>query len=119
LELVHNPAPNVPLVIVLPTGSGKSALFFSVAAMTSQQKVMVVVPFAALVDSIAVRGQAAGLLCKKWKDEKSGHELQQLIIVSADRAVQGKFMHYAQGLALSRQLAYVFFNECHVAFADT
>ena len=35
LQLVHNPSPNVPLVIVLPTSSGKSALFFLVAAITS------------------------------------------------------------------------------------
>jgi superfamily II DNA helicase RecQ len=84
LQLVHNPSPNVPLVIVLPTSSGKSALFFLVAAMTNQQTVIVVVPFTALVDDIVVRGQAAGLQCEEWKDEKSGHELQQLIVVSAD-----------------------------------
>jgi superfamily II DNA helicase RecQ len=119
LQLVHNPSPNVPLVIVLPTSSGKSALFFSVAAMTSQQTVIVVVPFAALVDDIVVRGQAAGLTCEEWRDEQSGHELQQLIVVSADRAVQGEFLHYAKGLELSGQLAHVFFDECHVAFTDT
>ena len=56
LQLVHNPSPIVPLVIVLPTSSGKSALFFSVAAMCIQQTVIVVVPFAALVDDIVVRG---------------------------------------------------------------
>lgn len=28
LELVHHPSPTQPLVIVLPTSSGKSALFF-------------------------------------------------------------------------------------------
>jgi superfamily II DNA helicase RecQ len=119
LQLVHNPSRNVPLVIVLPTSSGKSALFFSVAAMTSQQTVIVVVPFAALVDDIVVRGQAAGLTCEEWRDERSGHELQQLIVVSADRAVQGEFLHYAKGLELSGQLAHVFFDECHVAFTDT
>jgi superfamily II DNA helicase RecQ len=61
------------------------------------------------------------LQCKEWKDEKSGYELQQLIVVSADQAVQeqGRFMHYAQGLALSGQLAHVFFNECYVAFTNT
>jgi superfamily II DNA or RNA helicase len=119
LQLVHNPSPNVPLIIVLPTSSGKSALFFSVAAMTSQQTVIVVVPFAALVDDIIVRGQTAGLQCEEWRNEKSGHELQQLIVVSADRAVSGDFLHYAKGLELSRQLAHVFFDECHVAFTDT
>ena len=56
LQLVHNPSPTVPLVVVLPTSSGKSALFFSVAAMTIQQTVVVVVPFAALVDDIVVQG---------------------------------------------------------------
>ena len=119
LHLVHHPSSTVPLIVVLPTSSGKSALFFSVAAMTSQQTVIVVVPFTALVDDIVLRARAAGLQCEEWKDEKSGHELQQLIVVSADRAVQGKFRHYAQGLALSRQLAHVFFDECHVAFTDT
>jgi len=87
LQLVHNPSPNVPLIIVLPTSSGKSALFFSVAAMANQQTVIVVVPFATLVDDIIVRGQAAGLQCEEWKDERSCHELQQLIVVCADKAV--------------------------------
>ena len=54
LKLVHNSSPSKPLVIVLPTSSGKSALFFSVAAMTRQQTVIVVVPFAALVDDITL-----------------------------------------------------------------
>ena len=119
LQLVHNPSATVPLVVVLPTSSGKSALFFSVAAMAIQQTVIVVVPFAALVDDIVVQGQAARLQCEEWLDENSGHELQQLVVVSADRAVQGRFLHYAKGLELSGQLAHVFFDECHVAFTDT
>jgi superfamily II DNA helicase RecQ len=119
LKLVHHASITRPLVIVLPTSSGKSALFFSVAAMTHQQTVIVVVPFAALVDDIIERGQAAGLHCEEWINEKSGHELQQLIVVSADRAVQGEFLHYAQGLELEGQLAHVFFDECHVAYTDT
>ena len=57
--------------------------------------------------------------CEEWLDDKSGHELQQLIVVSADRAVSGQFLHYAKGLELQGQLAAVFFDECHVAFTDT
>jgi superfamily II DNA helicase RecQ len=119
LQLVHNPSPKIPLVIVLPTSSGKSALFFSVAAIAVQHTVIVVVPFAALVDDIIVWGQAARLQCEEWRDEKSGHELQQLIVVSADRAVSGEFLHYAKGLELGKQLAHVFFNKCYVAITDT
>jgi hypothetical protein len=84
LQLVHNPLPTVPLVVVLPTSSGKLALFFSVAAMSIQQTVIVVVPFVALVDDIVVQGQAARLHCEEWLDENSGYELQQLIVVSTD-----------------------------------
>ena len=31
-------------------------------------------------------------------------------MVSADRAVQGEFLHYAKGLELEEQLAHVFFS---------
>lgn len=117
LELVHHPPPTS--VIVLPTSSGKSALFFSVAAMSAQQTVIVVVPFAALVDDIVTRGQAAQLHCIEWKNEDSGGDLPQLVVVSADRAVQGPFLHYATGLQLHNQLAHMFFDECHVAYTDT
>jgi hypothetical protein len=65
----------VLLIIVLPTRSYKLAMFFSVAAMAAQQTVIVVVPFAALVDDIIVRSQAARLRCEEWRDETSGHEL--------------------------------------------
>jgi replicative superfamily II helicase len=58
---------------MLPTSSGKSALFFLAAAMTIQQTVIMVVPFAALVDDIVVRGQVARLHYKEWLDES--HEL--------------------------------------------
>jgi superfamily II DNA or RNA helicase len=118
LELVHHPSPHIPLIVVLPTSSSKSVLFFSVAAMTHQQTVIVVVPFAALVDDIVVRGQAAGLTYEEWLDETSGHELQQLIVVSTDRAVRREFLHYTKGKELKGELAYVFFDECHVAFTD-
>ncbi|OBT97655.1 hypothetical protein VE01_04421, partial [Pseudogymnoascus verrucosus] len=87
--------------------------------MTRQQTVIVVVPFAALVDDIVSCGEAAGLNCKEWINEQSGHELQQLIVVSADRAVEGGFRHYAKGLELEGQLAHVFFDECHVTYTDT
>jgi superfamily II DNA or RNA helicase len=119
LQLVHHPSKTQPLVIVLPTSSGKSALFFPVAAMTQQQTVIMVVPFAALVDDIIERGQAAGLHCEEWINEKSGHELQQLILVSADRAVNGEFLHYAKEMELEGQLAHVFFDEVHVPRAIT
>jgi len=120
LELVHQDhKPTDTLIIVLPTSSGKSALFYSIAAITVQQTVIVVVPFRALVDDVVKRGQAARLQCQEWVDESSSGELQQLVVVSADRAVRPEFLHYATGLQEHHQLAMVFFDECHVAITDT
>jgi superfamily II DNA helicase RecQ len=117
LELVHNPPKTS--IIVLPTSSGKSVLFFSRAAVVVQQTVIVVVPFAALVDDVISRGVEAGLDCEEWRDEHSGGEMRQLIVVSANRAVRGEFLHYAKGLQLNGHLAHMFFDEGHVAFTDT
>ena len=50
------------------------SIIFSVTAMTRQQTVIVVVPFAALVDNIVSRGEAAGLDCEEWVNEGSGNE---------------------------------------------
>jgi superfamily II DNA helicase RecQ len=116
LELVHDPPKTS--IIVLPTSSGKSVLFFSVAAMAVRQTVIVVVPFRALVDDIIVRGFSHGLDCEEWIHEGSCHDIQQLVIVSADQAVSPEFLHWAKGLELHEQLAHVFFDEGHVAFTD-
>lgn len=120
LELVHRVHRSTDAwMIVLPTSSGKSGLFFSAAAMAVQQSVIVVVPFAALVDDVIKRGEEAGLNCEEWRDENSGGEFGPLIVGSADGAVQGEFLHYAVGLQQHRQSACVFFDECHVGFTDT
>jgi ATP-dependent DNA helicase RecQ len=68
---------------------------------------------------ILARGKAAGLDVAEWLDERSVLGVCQLVVVSADRAVQGEFLHYAKGLQLRHQLAHVFFDECHVAFTNT
>jgi superfamily II DNA helicase RecQ len=44
--------------------------------------------------------------------------LLQLVVVSANRAVDGTFLHYVKGLELEGQLAHVFFDKVHVAFTD-
>lgn len=119
LELVHTATAARPQIIVLGTGSGKSLLFFSVAAIVSHQTVIVVVPFAALVQDLVQRARGHGLSCEEWQWQRQWTVLPPLLIVSADRAVEGDFLHFAKGLELNQQLAHVFFDECHVAVTDT
>jgi superfamily II DNA helicase RecQ len=83
--------------------------------------VIVVVPFAALVNDLVARAQKHQLSCEEWQwqQQRQWKLLPQLLIVSADRAVEGGFLHFAKGLELNKQLAHVFFDECHVAVTDT
>lgn len=119
LKLVHTATATQPQIIVLGTGGGKSLLFFSVAAMVLYQTVIVIVRFTALVQDLLYRGRGHGLHCEEWQWQRSWKVLPQLLIVSADRAVDRDFLHFAKGLELNRQLAHVFFDECHVAVTDT
>jgi hypothetical protein len=81
--------------------------------------VIMVVPFATLVDNLVARAGQCGLICEEWLDHQSSHDEIQLIVVSADRAVDGAFRHYAKGLELSRRLAYIFLDKCHIALTNT
>jgi hypothetical protein len=86
--------------------------------MAEQQTVIVVVPFAVLVDDMVDCGQKAGLAYEEWLGPDSYNEMQQLVVISADRAVIREFRYYAKGLELNKQLAYMFFDKSHVAFTD-
>jgi len=72
LELVHTATAIQPQIIILSTGSGKSLLFFSVAAMVCHQTVIVVVPFAALVDDLINRARGSQLICEEWQGGSGG-----------------------------------------------
>jgi superfamily II DNA helicase RecQ len=116
---IHQPAkPTDTKIIVLPTGSGKSALFFTVAAVATSQSVIVVVPYTALVLDLLERGSGSGLSCSEWSGLDSSPARPQLLLVSADHAVDERFLHYAKLLECRKQLAHIFFDECHVAFTD-
>lgn len=118
MELVHDPR-RTTNIIVLPTSAGKSALFLSVAAMCTHRSVIIVVPFVQLIADIVRRALDCGLSCVEWLNGNSGSEMEQLVVVSADRAASDSFLHYARGLELGGSLAHLFFDECHVAITDT
>ena len=118
MEFIHNESPKHSIV-VLPTGCGKSWLFYTMAALMDQQAVLVVIPYRQLINAFVQEALNLGLRCQEWIDQESCKELSQLIIVSADRVGNGQFLSYISNLDKKHYLAHIFIDECHVTLTDT
>ncbi|KAF1922768.1 uncharacterized protein M421DRAFT_10224, partial [Didymella exigua CBS 183.55] len=73
-----------PLVVVLPTGGGKSLLFSVPACMDDAGVTVVVVPYRALIEDLVDRMQKCGIDCMEWKHGESSPAA--VVVVSADAA---------------------------------
>jgi hypothetical protein len=101
-----------PLVVILPTGGGKSLLFMLPACMARARCSIVVIPFVALVDDMRKRCVDAGIEAVEWR--QGCKERAKVIIVSADRAVSKAFRGYAMGLHLEGWLDRIVVDESHL-----
>jgi superfamily II DNA helicase RecQ len=102
-----------PLVVVLPTGGGKSVLFMVPACMADAGTTVVVVPFRALVNDLLQRLQQARIDHGEWRPGRP-HGAPAVVVVSADLVSTSAFMTYAAGLADSGHLRRVVVDECHL-----
>ncbi|MBE3098262.1 MAG: DEAD/DEAH box helicase, partial [Planctomycetes bacterium] len=111
------------VIVVLPTGGGKSLLFMLPAVMRDTGTSIVVVPFVALADDLVDRAQLAGVDCIQFRSSSSsGREGMQrvarLVVVGAETATGAEFAAYADALAGAGQLGQVFVDECHTIITD-
>jgi hypothetical protein len=107
-----------PLVVVLPTGGGKSLLFTVPAVVERSRVTVVVVPYRALMDNLVAWIRKSGVECIEWKHGEDNPA--SVVVVSADVAgditSNGNFVAYA-GLLLQRGLLRrVVVDECHLVF---
>ena len=113
-----------PVIVVLPTGAGKSILFMLPAVMRGTGTSVVVVPFVALADDLTERARLAGVDCIHFRSSSSrpGQEtvprVARLVVVGAETATGPEFGVYADGLASSGQLGRIFLDECHTVITD-
>jgi superfamily II DNA helicase RecQ len=110
-----------PLVVVLPTGGGKS-LLFTVPAVVEQSRVtIVVVPYRALIENLVARIRESGIECIEWKHGENN--LASVVVVSADLAgditSNGNFVAYAGLLLQKGLLRRVVVDECHLIFTSS
>jgi superfamily II DNA helicase RecQ len=101
-----------PLVVILPTGGGKSLLFMLPAWLEGARTTVVISPFVALANDTEKRCKEARIDCIQWRDGL--RRRTKVVVVSAESAVSPEFMHYMTELYLSHQLDRVVLDECHL-----
>jgi superfamily II DNA helicase RecQ len=110
-----------PLVVVLPTGGGKSLLFSVPACLDDSGVTVVVVPYRALIEDLVGRIQKCGINCMEWKHGESNPAT--IVVVSADVAgditSNGNFISYAVMLNGKGLLRRVVVDECHLIFTSS
>ncbi|KAG9094481.1 hypothetical protein FS749_012398 [Ceratobasidium sp. UAMH 11750] len=102
------------LLVVLPTGFGKSFLFLG-AAIAAQGVSVVVTPFKALLDSHLRAAHAKGLEALKYEFNPQLTHTTRLVFVSAENAARPSFKAWCQRLQADDLLLRVFFDEAHEA----
>jgi superfamily II DNA or RNA helicase len=105
-----------PLVVVLPTGGGKSLLFTLPACIEGAGVTVVIVPYRALIEDLVDRIHKYGVDCIEWKHGESNPA--SVVVVSADKAgdvsSNGNFLGYAQVLKGKGLLQRIVVDECHL-----
>ena len=106
-----------PLVVVLPTGGGKSLLFMLPSLLSQAHITVVVIPFVALQHDLVQRCQQQDISCQIWRQNliiKKG-----LVVVSVEQAVGNDFLGWARHLLEQQQLDRIIIDECHLALIAT
>jgi superfamily II DNA helicase RecQ len=110
-----------PLVVVLPTGGGKSLLFTLPACIEKTGVTIVVVPYRALIEDLVSRIRDSGVECIEWTHGDSNPA--SVVVVSADVAgdvtSNGNFLGYARLLKSKGLLRRMVVDECHLVFTSS
>jgi superfamily II DNA helicase RecQ len=105
-----------PVVVVLPTGGGKTLLAMVPALLDPEGVTIMVAPFRALVDNMVDRFRGAGVNCLEWKFGEVNPAA--VVVVSADVAVSYGFLSYGRLLQQKGLLRRVVIDECHLTFTS-
>ena len=104
------------MLCVLPTGSGKSLLFFLSALKEQYQFNLVVVPTVSLKNDLVRRANELGISAVGSKSEFSGH---RLLVLTVDVAVCRDVLFWLMGKVEAQSLNKVFVDEAHCYVLDS
>jgi superfamily II DNA helicase RecQ len=103
-----------PLIVVLPTGGGKTLTFTVPAVLRDPGVSIVVAPFNALERDYVRRLRLANIQHIVWHHGEAGYA--PVVVVSADRAASTDFITYGTMLRKRKLLRRAVFDECHLSF---
>lgn len=104
------------MLVVLPTGCGKSLLFFLDAYQNNHKTVLVVLPTRALVSDVVKRAREHGI---SYCLEKSMFRGEKMLVATTDVATSSEYLFFLQGLANQKKLSKIFVDEAHCYVTDS
>lgn len=106
-----------PIVVVMPTGSGKSVLFMLPAFVQVGGVTVVVVPLKALRADMMVRCGGLNIRCAVWEPDRAV-DGASIVLVTPERAVSPAFGTFITRIRQTQRLDRIVIDECHVVLND-
>jgi len=100
-----------PLVCILPTAGGKTALIMIPAMLDEHRTTIVVTPYIPLADDLEKRCRSAKISCLRWMPGTL--QRATIVVVVADTGTSGEFQMYARDLFREDRLSSLCFDEAH------
>jgi superfamily II DNA helicase RecQ len=106
------------LVVVEPTGSGKTALILLPAALPTARATVVVTPFVALREQLLEQGRQAGIACVAWtagREQGLGQYLHaKIILVAAEHLQLPSWQALVKTLHAADRVERIVVDEAHL-----
>lgn len=108
------------ILVILPTGGGKSVVFMAPAWIEKELTTVVIVPFVALIAEMENRCKELGLSCYIWRNSGTilGQRMAQVVLVSVENAVTPEFQQFLIRLEQAQKLARIAIDECHTVLTQ-
>ena len=102
-----------PIVVVMPTGAGKSVLFMLPAFVQVGGVSIVVVPLKALRADMVVRCRKVNIRCAVWEHGQAV-DRASIVLVMPEKAVSPAFGTFISQVRQTQQLDRIVIDECYV-----
>ena len=105
------------IVVVMPTGAGKSMLFMLPAFVGVGGVTVVVVPFVTLRHDMKGRSEKVGVSVGEW-DGKRSMDGKSIVFVTPEAAMREGFQTFLHRLRQTERLDRIVIDECHTILGD-